>query len=303
MPAPLFVLKRHLPGGVNNKTIKFACHVNRRETKQGKGIKLKSGGFACTQCMAHSGAVFGDARPIKGKQRCRRPSCSNSLFCFAHLRTICKMRIARSLFLDDNTPVNGLGLYAVGTKVANIDDNVPVFEKGDYIGSGLSNRALYDGETLEKEVLNKRYDYKNDSGEHIEPTAPYALMINADNYTDSACVRGPLAMMNSAKKAIIQVNAWLLPDGGCLFLKDIYHGDELIVYYGDDYWINIENTKHTTSIQKTGGWNNTYVWPYETTDPYAVLGNRPTKTKRTKVKRRSKVPRADLKAATYVHIE
>ena len=265
---PKFTSKRVVPGDAQHGSIQFQCKVNRRENAHLVPILNANGNEQCVQCKAHTGAVFQGAH-AGGAARCSRGTCLNSLYCWQHLRIICKLRIGTSRFLSTlNPPVNGLGLYAWSP--TDHQNGQPVFSTGDVITSGLPPNVtgnLYGGERLGPTYppgavlavghgqgsveLDTRYDYSYTHGGvaniDMNPTAPYAdIFPTAPPFHgavapyetwDAACVRGPAAYANDTRAVLPNMeNATLNNVNQLVFNADVNHGEEIFVSYGDDYW-------------------------------------------------------------------
>jgi len=174
------------------------------------------------------------------KTRCNKSACKDSEFCEVHLLKNDSVVIGKS-----RIPQGGLGLFAwtardVGSQQRK-DKKPPLFTKNKYI-------TAYGGRRTTPEKLSKWYDYKNDNGEKIETTAPYALTMNDGTIRDAACKRRAGAYVNDYRGSGKRPNAEL-KDDGVYALKNIYKGDEILVDYGSEYWKG-SGPEYLTSIQK-----------------------------------------------------
>lgn len=203
--------------------------------------------IACTQC--------------RGKTRlgsqCKHKTCFDRL-CHQHLRKNMYVKIAPSTIEGA-----GFGLFAVWHKTLPhpkkqyLNREIPIFIKGDEI-------SYMGGEWVSATEIQTRYP-GNDT------LAPYTIQLAnvADSSKiDSACIRDAGSMANSQKGAkswnlnnaeisfrntredemenANQVKSWLSgayqdkkKKWHVLFLRcirPIYHGDEIFVDYGTNYW-------------------------------------------------------------------
>lgn len=180
--------------------------------------------FECTLSSQRCEGITG-----KGK-RCKKQVTLGIPMCYAHLRKHHRLSIAKS-------GVHGLGVFAYDA----LEDG-PVFESGKKI-------TEYAGETLTGAEIDARYG-GNDS------TAPYAMLVyrpaarrGVDPHresisVDAACHRGVSSFVNEARRAQ-DVNCKYVTDRNranprnnkkvLVATKDIYHGEELLVSYGEAY--------------------------------------------------------------------
>lgn len=184
-------------------------------------------------------------RKMIGNTRCKRRSMIGIEYCSSHMAQEMKLKIKTS-----SIPGAGDGVFAFLTKSnkeknrINVENHnatrnarpLPrtainiVFKKDDIIGN-------FEGERIDIDELGRRYDSPTQNY-----TAPYAMKLNNNEIIDPALKRGILGMMNTklndndnnvrAKKPrndnTIQVVA----------KRDIYDGEELFIYYNDDYFDN-----------------------------------------------------------------
>lgn len=171
--------------------------------------------LASRQCSSH----------VKSGARCKRRCVIGLPCCWSHLSSDHKLKIKKSLIPNTNMS----GLFAWEPKA----QGQPVFRKGDTI-------ITYTGETLTKDQLDGRYD---------EFTSPYGVQISANRYIDAACHRGVAALINSGKS----------PSTNCAFslyareqimnikaTKNIAHGSELLISYGNTYKLHEDGISHRT---------------------------------------------------------
>lgn len=201
------------------KKVQFQCNINEGED-----------GKHCKGCQATKGATFQKAR-VDGQPGCKRNTCLNSLFCFQHLAIVCHLRIKKSIFLE-RLGLNEMGLYIHEPKVTPQHSQ---FKKGFLLKSGLPGKRLYGGERVNEQSLSRRYDYIDSTGKKVEATAPYGIMLNNNKLVDSACVRGPLSYANDSRKSRGN-NGEITRNGNLRIIRNIKHGDEILVSYGEEYW-------------------------------------------------------------------
>ena len=167
-------------------------------------------------------------------------------YCSAHMAQEMKLKIKTSTIPDA-----GLGVFAFLTKenkeqnrvaneIYNSQRNVRplprnainiVFRKNDVIGN-------FEGERIDGEELEKRYDTDEQNY-----TAPYAIKLRGDSYIDPALKRGVLGMINTklndndnnVRSKIVRNNRNIIQ---VIATKDIFDGEELFMYYNDDYFDN-----------------------------------------------------------------
>ena len=272
MPPPTFRYRRNQTE--LKDVVKFECKVNSDDLQEG-----------CKRCEAHHGDTFQNAYSHMQERQCARYACMATPYCWQHLQIICRLRVMRSRLLDE-VGYPGLGLYAwhppSGKKNIPIlstykEDDVPrVVHTGlmqKYSREDDKLKRLYGGEILRQETLDKRYDYGG-----VTSVAPYGdairnprkkdhakfatdddgAALEDDNarpkgqvtyVKDAACVRGIASFANDARSRKDFKNNIYLEDGD-IVLRDntrIYHGDELLVSYGDQYWKDIANGDSVTT--------------------------------------------------------
>lgn len=212
MPLVFYANKGTLAGSQSGQPL-FKCCVNTR----GKAPQCGK----CPRC--HALIVRGGRR-----RRCKVPACKDSEFCHHHLKKHDNVVIGES-----RIPGGGLGLFCWTAR--NIGDSErknnhdPVFRRGDRITS-------YGGKHVSAALLSRWYDYKDDEGNDVEVTAPYAHTSARGNIRDAACLRRAGAYVNDFRGSGRRRSNAELRDGAVYALNDIYKGDELFVNYGRDYW-------------------------------------------------------------------
>lgn len=163
--------------------------------------------LACSPCRYR----FPDGR------RCKRKVCQGLPYCWSHTQTVLHLRYQKS-------SIEGIkGLY-VWDKAAGA---APVFKKGQRI-------VHYVGERVSAAELDRRYDYDGHNN-----TAPYAI-----KKLDAACLRGVASLINSPYGSGKRSNVLFKDEGEGVVVvakKNLYHGDELFVHYGSDYWRGVKN--------------------------------------------------------------
>ena len=153
-------------------------------------------------------------------RRCRNKTVIGSGYCWQHLLSIKHLRIKPSTI-----PNAGEGLFALNKR---IPIGTLMFQEGDKL-------VEYHGEIINHNELERRYGDK---------TAPYGIEINHNRYEDGALLRGVGTLINH--KPLRQSNCrfsisknnrnpQLNNKINIVATKNIYNGDELFVYYGDDY--------------------------------------------------------------------
>jgi len=161
-------------------------------------------------------------------EKCRRMVTIGLPYCFQHRKTKRKVKTATSGIRDA-----GRGLFAFQPRAKN----GIVFRKDDVI-------AKYIGEYTTRDETNLRYGTK---------TAPYALEISPTKVIDASLKRGLGSLANS-KRLKRDCNAKLTATAGAGYLKatkNIRHGEEIYVYYGNDYEFDTEHsTKYVRPHKK-----------------------------------------------------
>lgn len=150
---------------------------------------------------------------------CSHPSCTKHVLydcflCETHLESECGVRIGPST-------VAGLGLFATRK-----------FKRNEII-------VHYGGEVVSADEMETRYGcLRNDRGESVTLTAPYALGIDKSTHSrDAARVRGAGAYVNSSEglRSGVTANA-RLGNRYIRALKTIEPGTEILCTYGTEYW-------------------------------------------------------------------
>jgi len=252
-----------------------SCNIN-----QDPDRKTNKGNATCLQCKGLT----------RGGGQCSRSTCLHTPYCWQHTRSILRLRVMKSKYLQ-SLRINSLGLYAWDSSLSN--QRTAVFEKGFILRpqGDTYGRGLYGGEELSQDELDELYDYYDEDCEvEVEPTAPYGqnFWIN-DNHEiyDAACVRGVISYANSImgkmgkngfiskkkkhyrprrkgekRRHIYKFNAELLADGNIRFIRKVYHGQEILVSYGPDYFEGnmfdcngneVSAGYHSSHPQKTAG--------------------------------------------------
>lgn len=222
----------------------------------------------CSQCIATSTAT--------GRQ-CSRSTCISTPYCWQHTRSVLKLRVMKSMFLDA-IGINALGLYAWDKTKS--DRKEPVHSKNKVIKPDVKGETLYQGEVISKDEFDDRYDFVACGDQQYSPTGPYALHKSSGNVRDAACVRGIglyanalqgfqtrgdnriRRFMTDRKNQIYYTrNAKLLKSGNLKATKHLYHGDEILIAYGPDFWKGVEfdcdgvdiSPRHVTYPLKVSG--------------------------------------------------
>lgn len=174
--------------------------------------------LVCERCTAEL---------VNGRQ-CARTVCIGLPLCWQHLLS-CR-GYGRGLKIKDS-PIAGKGLFAW----SKIGGNDVVFKGGDTI-------MVYEGERLTRAQLDQRYG-KDD-------LAPYAVGLNREDI-DAACRRGAGSIANGAfTKQGANAKFDSRMEGGVRVVrlratKNIKHGQEVLVLYGDKYWDGPNGTHST----------------------------------------------------------
>jgi hypothetical protein len=160
-------------------------------------------------------------------QRCRRRVVEGLPTCWQHRRRDSGLRIAAS-------PLGGRGVFATRRIPAN------------------RVVAIYDGEILTDAAINGRYGTDAENG-HV----PYGLKVvqinpaHRDKTVDSACFRSLAGMINSARtQRDMNVNySARARFNGTIYVRSVRRidpGDELLAFYGDEYWASAAHSRHST---------------------------------------------------------
>jgi len=157
--------------------------------------------------------------------RCKNKVVMGLPLCHTHLLSQRHLKIKVSTI-----PYAGKGLFALDKSEPM---NAVIFRKGEKI-------IDYIGEHIDLQELNHRYD---------EYTAPYAVGINRNTFIDPACERGVGAFANT-KLRKNDNNATFSTNprnrtASIKATKNIRNGEEIFVYYGNEYNLN-EDTSHKT---------------------------------------------------------
>jgi hypothetical protein len=185
-------------------------------------------------------------------QRCKRLVTIGIPYCRQHLLSDCYPRIAKSTITG-----TGLGLFADVSKqsvgllpVVNHRRLVFRGERQTNLGSTIQGEDIcdYEGDEINKTELKKRYGNK---------TAPYTL--SWDNKKtlnfDGACYRSVGSLIN-ASNTFAQSNCKFVKKNNprrhfvVRARKNIYLGDELKVYYGDNFNLNERGSHYSTRRYK-----------------------------------------------------
>jgi hypothetical protein len=165
----------------------------------------------CGRCVARN----------KNGTRCKRNVCTGRKVCHTHRKVDVGLEVKTS-----NIPNAGKGLFAARE-----------FKKDSVIG-------VYAGEVLTLAQHSARHGAnKHDHG-------PYSIQVG-NRIVDAACRRGLMSLANGSK-SMARANARFVdnirPSGGINVkaTKRIRSGQEIIVYYGADYFKSAKYHTHTT---------------------------------------------------------
>ncbi len=201
---PTFVARRAVPPGQGQ--VQFKCPLK------------------CTRCK-------GKSKSAAGKQ-CKRQVCMGQPWCWQHVKS------AKQLHRKVTPHIPGganKGLFAWNPAQAIL--NQPVFKPGDVI------YPSYDGEVVSQKQLNQRYDFPRPppAKGHYSVSAPYGIGVKPakkkKHLEDGACKRGNIAFTNDFRPGPPSGrNAALVQTGALVATKRIFHGHEILVDYGTQYW-------------------------------------------------------------------
>jgi hypothetical protein len=157
--------------------------------------------------------------------RCRRLVIIGYEYCFQHLKSEKHLTIHNSTI-----PGAGLGLFAFAYGNVNAQPPAIVFHIGDTI-------CQYQGQILTRAQLDARYDEANGT----QHNAPYAIRENANRFNDAALRRTVGSLANTRpghNNATISVSNG--PQHRCSLraTRNIRHGDEIFLAYGNGYHLN-----------------------------------------------------------------
>jgi hypothetical protein len=238
----------------NTTTMPSQVTVYKKKDKYGK----ISGGDPIVSCCINTYGKPGGCSPCQRCQavsssgrQCKRTTCIDSKYCYAHLRKEDFVVVAPSRIKGA-----GLGLFAwTDKKLSEVERKTarPMFVKDDYI-------VAYGGVLLKQSLLNKIYDYQV-QGKQIKPTVPYGAALGDTSCSlDALCKRRAGAYANDPKGTQFVANAHI-DKNGLVALKHIYKGDEILINYGlrRGYWpgikyIDVKTTKAKVnkSVSRTG---------------------------------------------------
>lgn len=172
----------------------------------------------------------------KAGTRCKRQTVIGSPYCSTHLVYNHGLQIKQSTI-----PNAGKGLFAVDPR-KNAEENKVIFKSGQRI-------VVYHGERISEEELVERYSDK---------TGPYAVEVSnvgtpegEREYEDGACKRCIGSIANT-KGRFSLCNARLAKHQGqirVMATKNIRNGQEIFVWYGDEYELNEPGVEFATTAK------------------------------------------------------
>lgn len=181
--------------------------------------------------------------------QCSLTSCIGTPFCWIHLLHKHHLRIKPSKIEGA-----GKGLFAIGSKEQRKAPNDVVFKKDFHI-------INYGGEPINNATLQQRYPGKN--------LGPYVIRSgkgNKQQIEDAGCQRGVGSISNhvengthkegplKGKRVINAFINWNLSTEvfDLIAYRDIHHGEEIFVNYGNTYKKDLTNNKikHSTRPQR-----------------------------------------------------
>ena len=167
----------------------------------------------------------------KNGNQCTKRCVIGVPYCWIHLQYQYKLKIKPSTIEN-----GGLGLFAFDKKAGN----QPIFEKGQKI-------IKYVGEQVTREELDDRY-----GDDHIY-TAPYAIQVNKNLFLDSALIRGVGSLANHSSKRLANCEFTNPNRNKEIYLratKPIYHNDEILVNYNNQYRFDEPVNHKTINVRK-----------------------------------------------------
>ncbi len=194
-------------------------------------------------------------------RRCKRKQNIGVEYCFQHLPAFMKLKI------QPTNDGRGKGVFAYGGKLAN-EDTV-VFQNNAII-------AKYNGDKIDQEELDKRYGgftgpYATEAERRRNPTKfidaatirGVGSMINANNSDDDEEPNCALKFVEDKKKRSVkdwnEVNPrdTLEKENDVIIVatKNIQHGAQLLLRYGDRYEFENNHTTGTKKPKETHGKN------------------------------------------------
>ena len=160
-----------------------------------------------------------------GGGRCRNRVCFGTPLCWIHTKIVYGVQVRDSTLADA-----GKGLFATRD-----------FEQGEWI-------IPYIGELINETCLNDRYG---------DDTAPYASAFSRRRYIDGACMWGTATPANGLfrrdgrSRTVNAHNTVIENRNSGLWLRarrQISEGDEMFVWYGDDYLLEgAHQTRRSTT--------------------------------------------------------
>lgn len=158
--------------------------------------------------------------------KCRRKT-NIVPYCWQHAEINLHVKIKKCTWL----PEGNKGLFAFDRKCSS----TPIFQKGQRI-------LRYEGELLTEDEMSERYDYYDENGELVEGNAEYALEYESGKYVDAEIVKSYGAYINDPNgytkhpdsltpNSRFGKNRWIIA------VRDIYDGDEILIDYGDNYFV------------------------------------------------------------------
>ncbi len=164
----------------------------------------------------------------KQHSQCRRKTVIGTPYCRTHCKTFKHVEVKTSLI-----PNAGLGLFAFDKEKDRNDE--PVFRKGETVLS-------YDGQEISIDQLRARYQ---------EYTGPYVLKKNRNTYIDPAGDRSLASLANQGRSTgEHRNNARFTQSLKIQATRPIYHGDEILVSYGNQYQMYNRHVRYVTDRRK-----------------------------------------------------
>lgn len=199
----------------------FSGHLSYNPTiRQGRPVRLRCN-LMCSRCgtQTRSGA------------RCRLRTCRHFPYCWIHMLHNRNLIVAQSriigagdgLYAVDPTELRRLGKHP--NKIPKFSNNVRVFPRRHMV-------VLFAGEMLSPAELEYRYPGDN--------VGLYATAGMGDDVYDELCARSISGWVNHASERYTNCSPRMFRNRPALYTKrDIYHGEELLWNYGEDYRTSI----------------------------------------------------------------
>lgn len=173
---------------------------------------------------------------------CKLRTCRFSDYCWIHLRSLYKLKIAPS-----SIPNAGMGLFARGLESQRV-----VFRPGEFIGPPIS------GEIFEKQELDKRYDYIMKQSRRrrtvVSPSDPYGLPYEGNFVLSADCMRNAPSYANDPLNRRLLNSEFVYDEENAEIrlqaMKLIHDQEEIFVSYGPDYFKGLWGRNYREKINQ-----------------------------------------------------